>query len=420
MQTLKVPYFPYKEQLKFHNSPAKVKLFRGGVGAGKTLAGAAESLIRSIKNPDVNGMIVAPFHNLLHRVTLKAFLDLCPKELISQHEKTKRAIILKNGTHIFYGSADRPETLEGSNLGWLWGDELRYWKKASYNISLARVRVPCPYGGSFFTTTPDMGWLFSEFGNREKDGEFFDEIHSSSLNNPHLPKDFHEVLRRSYPEDLFDAYVKGLWVRLTGNVFVIKDEFQIEEDLYNPLYPVDVAFDPGFRKSAVLFVQRIQKCEKHGGKECFHVLDEIMPNEKPTTEIAELIKMRLYAMKWKTGFIFADPAANSRQTADGMSDVKALRDAGFKVKWTTDPTKRLILTGIRLIQSLLFEGRLFFSPLLQESERGILTALRNSEYEKNSELPVKDGTFDHARDALRYYLVNNTTLPSASFAGWGD
>lgn len=417
-QKLSVDYYPFKQQLKFHKSKARVKLFRGGVGAGKTKAGAAEALIRALENPNVDGMIVAPFHNLLHRVTLRAFLDLCPKELVREHAKTKRAIILRNGVHVFYGSADRPETLEGSNLGWFWGDELRYWRKESYNIALARVRVSCRRGGSFFTTTPDMGWLFSEFGGKESDGVCFEEVHCSSLDNPHLPSEFHEVLKKSYSKELFEAYVKGEWVRLTGNVFEFLDEIHIEENLFDPSLEVGVAFDPGFRKSAVLFIQKHSFCKKHNVKDCFHVIDEMMPNDHPTTQVASLIRTKERAERWKLNTIFADPAANSTQTADGMSDVKALREQGFKVLWTTDSAKRLILSGVRLIQSLLFEKRLFFSPHLKNSERGIITSLKNSEYEKKSEVPIKDGIYDHARDALRYFLVNNTQLPSSSWAGW--
>ena len=416
MSEVKINYQPLPAQKLFHLSSARMKLFRGGVGSGKTKAGAIEALRRALLNAGKDGMIVAPFYNILYRVTLRAFLDICPPDLILEHNKAHRYIELKNRSRVYYGSADKPETLEGSNLSWLWGDELRYWRKESYLIALARLRVPCAHPGAFFTTTPDMGWLYEEFSNKER-GDYYDEFFSSSEDNHHLPPEFCESLRQTYTKELYDAYVKGLWVRLSGSVFHLTEQQHVRERLFDPELKVDIAFDPGFRKSAVLFIQKHNICPSHQKTECIHVLDELMINDSPTTKVADLIQMKLNANRWKVGKIFADPAANSTQTADGMSDVKVLRDKGFQVSWTTDPVKRSILTGIRLIQTKLGDESLLFSPSLKSSERGIWTSLQNSEYETRGELPVKDGIYDHARDALRYYLVNNCKLPLTSWVG---
>ena len=61
-------------QVNFWNDPAKFRAFVGGVGSGKTTAGAVE-LLRQPANR--TGLIVAPTYPILRDATLRTFLELC-------------------------------------------------------------------------------------------------------------------------------------------------------------------------------------------------------------------------------------------------------------------------------------------------------------------------------------------------------
>lgn len=413
-----IPYKPLPSQRKFHEDrDSRIKLLLGGVGSGKTKAGSAEAIKKTFRNPYKDGMIVAPYYKVLHRVTLKAFLDLCPKDLIREHHKSHNYIELINGSRVYYGSADNPASLEGSNLGWAWGDELRYWKKEAYEILLARVREPCEDSQIFFTTTPDMGWLFDSFGpEAQQKNPTIKEFRVSSEENPYLTEDYCTTLKNNYDERLYRAYVKGEWVKLQGSVFQFENH-HIEADLEDLSLRgvVDLAVDTGFRKSAVLFVQKHDYCKRHKQKDCVHVLAEIMPDDTPTVDLVGKINEVLRRNRWRVGTIYIDPAANASSITVGYSDVDVLEKEGWEVRFTTDPDKRRILTGIRLMQNKLIAKSLYFSPLLKHP-RGIVSAIRSSTYPEKgqSEEPVKDGTYDHARDALRYYLINTCELPLGS------
>lgn len=413
---LVVPYKPLPTQRSFHGDLAcKIKIFLGGVGSGKTLAGAAEAIKKALRNPNVDGMLVAPYYKVLHRVTLRAFLSLLPKTLIQEHNKGQNFVELINGARVYYGSADNPASLEGSNLGWSWGDELRYWKRDAYEVLLARVRQPCKDSQLFFTTTPDMGWLYDAFGGDSAKGNNTIKVfRGSSEENPYLPADFCTTLKSNYDERLYRAYVKGEWVRLEGGVFVFVDDEHVQSDLEEPSMQgvVDLAVDTGFRRSAVLFVQKHAYCQRHRQKDCVHVLAEVMADDTPTVSLVPKIREVLHRNRWKVGTIYIDPAANANSITVGFSDVDVLEREGWDVRFTYDPNKRRILTGIRLMQNKLITRSLFFSPMAKE-KRGIVNAIKNAAYPTSghSEEPTKDGVYDHARDALRYYLINTCELP---------
>jgi len=412
---IRVKYKPLPSQANFHaDLKAKLKILLGGVGSGKTKGGAAEAIKKALRNPAVDGMIIAPYYKVLHRVTLRAFLELLPKDLILEHNKGQNFIELINGSRVYYGSADNPASLEGSNLGWAWGDELRYWKREAFEVLIARVRQPCEDSQVFFTTTPDMGWLYDVFGTEaQQKNPTIREFRISTEENPYLPKDFCTTLKNNYDERLYRAYVKGEWVRLQGSVFFFEDK-HIEIDLEDQSRGgvVDIAIDTGYRRSAVLFIQKHDFCTRHNKRDCVHVLAEVMADDTPTIDLVPKIKEMLYRNRWKVGTIYIDPAANANSITVGFSDVDVLEKEGWDVRFTYDPNKRRILTGIRLMQSKLITHSVYFSPLLRE-KRGIINAIKNAAYPERgqSEEPIKDGVYDHARDALRYYLINTCELP---------
>jgi len=422
---IEIPYRPLSHQRSFHRHPAPYRLFRGGVGSGKTLCGAAESIRLAVENPECDGMIVAPTWGILHRTTLRAFRSLLPRQILRREVKSERYIELVNLARIYYGSADRPDTLEGANLAWAWGDEGRYWDRVAWEILLARVREPRAKRRSIvMTSTPSMGWLYDYWG---RGMEGYAEVAAPTEENPYLPPEYIETLRRSYSQDLYRQYVGGEWVHLEGGVFPeFSASSHVQPDLHIPSHPVHIAFDPGVQRSATLFFQHHRFCPRHRTEHCIHVLDECMLNDMPTVWAEQRWRGKYYEHGWKMGKVYLDAAGDSRSTSTGLSDVAILESAGWECIWTTDPFKRAIVAGISAIRGKLkpFLGSpsLYFDPrlLLDTSQRGILRSIRESRYpdakgSNRDDQPIKDGILDHVRDALRYAIVNLCPLPAVSF-----
>lgn len=410
------------EQAPFHLSRAPIRFLRGGVGAGKTIAGAAEALNLAAENPGLDGMVIAPTWSILQRVTLREVLRLLPKSRIRVHRKQERYVELRNSSCIYYGSADRPETLEGSNLAWAWGDEARYWRREAWQILLARVRHPAAKHRSIvLTSTPSMGWLYEEFGQPRPDAESWA---MPTHTNPYLPPEYLESLRRRYSPRLYRQYCEGAWVLLEGAVF---EEFDAEKQI-QPLevvrdLPVHAGVDFGYRRSAAVFFQHIEHCNRHGVSDCLHILDEVLPDNRPTPKLAEVIQETIAAHNWILGKCYCDPAGSSASVESGYSSLDVFDSYGIPWEYNRDPENVFIPNGIESIRGKLCSSvgkcSLYIHPRVQGEghERGIVAALQQSAYPEAKDgrpvedKPVKDGLYDHALDALRYAVIN--LFPSA-------
>lgn len=415
MATVTIDYTPLPSQAVFHKTSSRVKCLLGGVGSGKTKAGAAEAVNHVLNQPNQSGMIVSPTYNMLTRLSLPAFLEMLPSELIKEHRKGDRVITMHNGAKVWYASADRPETLDGTNLSWWWADEARYIKRSAYSTLLARLREPgARRFQGFLTTTPEMNWLFDEFGSdsRPQDREI---IHAKTSENIYNPDDYIEQMRRSYSSSLFEMYVGGRFVHLSGGVFPeFSADVHVEDDL-EPVenLPVNLAVDFGYRSPSVLYFQLLPFCRKHGAQNCVHIIDEEQPSNCSTRELTRLIEKKLAYKRWRKGIAYVDPAGAAASIVEGYSDVSLLKGEGWRVVATYDPKKRYIPYGIDQMRIKLkpFAGppTLYIAKRCNH-ERGIIRSLQASKYPEKlagvqANVPLKDGVYDHARDALRYAII---------------
>lgn len=392
-------------------------LFSGGVGSGKTLAGAYESARLCYQNPGRAGFIVAHDWNTLLTVTLPAFLSFFPSSWVEAHNKNLRCIRLRGNRLVYYGSANNPSSLEAKNVSWAWGDEVRYWSKAAYIKWIARGRQRGGRCKFICTSTPAMNWMFNEFcTGRANRGVVF----ASTRENAHnLRSGYIPDLEASYSKRVFESYVEGEFKALSGEVF---DEFKRRTHLVDlPIdwtVPVDVGFDPGRRKAAMVFLQHFDYCGLHDVDNCDHIVGELLNDKK--TNAKKMLKDLNYRFDregWQRGCIYIDKAGNSGSQEVGFSTVDVFEGAGWTVMWTTDVEDCWVPYGIDVINNKFgpVDGRpsLFIDSHLEGNhERGIYAAITGSEYPEDkagrpiSDEPIKEGELEHVRDALRYYMVN--------------
>ena len=410
-----------KHQMQFLQCRSFLSYAQGGVGSGKTQGGAAKALDRHVKTP-ADGMIVAPTWPLLHRVTLRTYLSLLPKKALRYHNKRERFLELVNGHRAYYGSADRPDTLEGTNLGWAWIDEGRYIRRSAFEVMLARMRVG-KNPELFITSTPARGWLYDEFGKRKPHRTV---VRFRTRDNHHLPPGFLDRLRESLSDTLFEQYVEGEFVLAEGAVFPeFHMDVHVQPNLYDPDWPVLLSYDPGFRRNATIFFQHLTWCPRHNTPHCIHVLDEFLGKDTATVFVAREWDRVLGSHAWQRDRLFVDPAANTRSVSLGTSDVDVLETAGWNVEWVTDPFLRSVSTGIDAMRSKLKPASgnpsLYFDERLDNDNKcGCLRAMTDSVYPEHKEgraideNPIKDGEIDHVRDTIRYAIVNTCPVYGAS------
>ncbi len=405
-------------------------LYAGGVGSGKTTAGGYESVRlciqngpgKSVDDPQA-GMIVGHTHDIVENVMIPAFKSFLPPDMRKgfKYIASRKKIYLPGNRIIYVASASKPESLEGKNISWAWGDELRYWPKASWEKFIARFRslrgkkprVIC-------TSTPAFNWMYLEFCKGKKGRKVIHASTSENLQN--LRPGFISDLKASLSKRVYKSYVDGLFEEMVGDVF---DEFDRNlhlvpyNDLYFPSAPVHIGFDPGRRKAAMVFFQHLELCPFHRMDDCIHVLGEYMNERRTTTpKMIRAAQKQFKLNAWKEGLIYIDKAGKAESSSTGQSDITALVHLGFEVRYTTAVEDCWVPYGIELINSKLKsvdgETSLYFNAELSDPnrERGVIASIQGSQYPSHkegsslSDSPKKEGIFEHARDALRYPLIN--------------
>lgn len=198
-------------QAAFWRDTSPVKGFVGGLGSGKTFAGAVEVL----RQPGGStGMVVAPTYTMMKDAAQTEFFSkICPPEMVAEHNRSEQITILKNHTRILWRSADRPDRLRGPNLGWVWVDEAAYVDHDAWRVIVGRVRK-AP-GRTWFTTTPNgQNWLYDQILTH---GYAVHRAHTRD--NPYNLATYAEDLAREYAHDpLYAAQeLAGEFVDLTGS-----------------------------------------------------------------------------------------------------------------------------------------------------------------------------------------------------------
>jgi len=136
------------------------------------------------------------------------------------------------------------------------------------------------------------------------------------------------------------------------------------------------------------------------------VTDEYVRSRATIDVHAEQIKSRTPGAEERVAATFCDPAGAGVNDVTGTSAVRELRTLGIAARYRRSG----ILEGIELIRRAIKAGdgksRLVISPRCQR----LIEAMRCYHYPERAgggtELPLKDGLYDHPIDALRYFFVN--------------
>jgi len=169
---------------------------------------------------------------------------------------------------------------------------------------------------------------------------------------------------------------------------------------YDENLPLYRAIDFGFVNPFVCLWLQVD------GDGCVRVLDEYVRSRASIDVHAEEVKLRTPCSEERVATTFCDPAGAGRNDVTGTSAVKELRSLGI----VTRHRRSGILEGIELVRRALKAGdggsKLVIAPKCVR----LIEAMQCYHYPdfakaEMSELPTKDGVYDHYIDALRYFFA---------------
>lgn len=201
MTTATIAIKGYPTQIDFVEADNKFCLFVGGVGSGKTWAGAQKAALYVAEHPGANLMVTAPTYRML--MTPNGTLDTYRKVLGPLVESyiggapVGPALRLRTGGIISFRSTENPDHLRGASVAGAHMDEAAMSPYEAYAILLGRLRQEGYPLRAWFTTTPrGFNWLYDEFvSNPKEDGKVF---HASTRENRHAPIEYIETMEGKY------------------------------------------------------------------------------------------------------------------------------------------------------------------------------------------------------------------------------
>jgi phage terminase large subunit-like protein len=371
--TAPIRLFP--RQMRFVRDPARFPAYCGGIGAGKSFAGAAKVLARVGRKE--TGGVYAPTYPMLRDATKRTLLSLLDAAGVAYlHHVSENVILIPaSGHEIICRSLDNPDSLRGPNLDYAWVDEASLAARESWSVVKGRVRTG-DHPQAWATFTPKgRNWCWEEW---ERDaGPDHPLYRVRTDENPELPPGFAASL--GYAGRFAEQELGGAFVAFEGVVYPAFDRNvhvrRADCDGWRTLVAVDV----GTRNPTAILTVR------HSGDR-IHVAREVYRRQMDSEEIPAAIAA--IAAEATPELVVIDPSAS------GV--IKAVRKRRLPVVGARNE----IAEGIRQVTAALAD--LTVDPscvnLIAEFERYAYPASR-----QQRDVPVPEN--DHALDALRYAVM---------------
>ena len=409
-------------QIKLLKSRAPVVLMSGGFGSGKTTALGPKLLQLKAENPKTPGIIISQTYKSLWATTMRRIMATLrmsmPRHALPRVvDKTGECYLdFGDGVPIFLRSATNPDAVDGLDTGWALGDEARHWPHSTYEVLLGRCRQKCALPQIALASTPEMNWLAQEFDSGVTDREL---ICAPTLENAHnLSPNYIPNLRLSYSKRLQKAVLEGLFTILEGAVYEALDpDFWNSEWVtshkYDPHLETYLSVDPGYRKSSWMFFQEVRPLT-------WVLFDQMQLDNTSDWAAVERVNAKGYGIDE----IWTDPAADATQSTIGLDTIALLRSINVRrrsaIRYITGAFQNIAF-GVDKMRVLFGDPevglpiRLKVARSMKRKEmgqqRGFVRSHLSYRYPELkdgravSNIPLKDGVFDHDSDCARYWGV---------------
>lgn len=251
--------FWQQEKQKEPDWDYKIWLVNAGRGVGKSWLGSNWIKRKALSGNYQYCNIVGATNKDIEEVMIEGpsgILQMCAKDEMPVYNRTRAQLTWPNGAITRSFSAEEPERIRGANHSCIWGDEVFIWNNSLEVFRQIKMSLRNGYSlKELYTSTPKKNELYKHLMKRIKDQESGLEkktIHyttGSTYENPHLPDEMKEEVRRQYEGTAFgDAEIHGIINETeSGGIFYenIINENRVDEipdGVY--LEKVSVAIDP--------------------------------------------------------------------------------------------------------------------------------------------------------------------------------
>lgn len=387
----------YDRQYEFVSAEDQYVAFVGGVGSGKSMAGAARALAaaygrigtRPIRTPNL-GVITAPTYRMLEDATIRTFFEVAEGRIVDFVKSGVKAV-LDNGSEILFRSVEDPEKLRGINASWWFADEAAMYAPVTWNIGIGRLRqFDDSPGYAWLTTTPKgRNWIYKTFAQEKRPG--YRLMRARTTENPFLAPEFVAALKESYTGDFARQELDAEFVSFEGLIY---PEYDVATHRYVTPVPrerivrVAAGVDWGYTNPGVILVGGLDSDGR------LYVMYEEYKRQRLIEDWIGVAKQlnEIYTIDT----FYCDPAEPTY--------IARFIDAGLNAQKADNS----INEGIQAVKSRLVRREDGLPRLVMQSDCANLL----TEFEQYQWMAGRDGIMrdqptkanDHAMDALRYLV----------------
>lgn len=407
-------------QAEFLQMPHKFRAFVGGFGSGKTWVGCGSLCRHMWEHPRIPAGYFAPTYPQIRDIFYPTIEEVA-------HDWGLRTDITESNkeVHLYAGrqyrgtvicrSMDKPASIVGFKIGRALVDEIDTLNKRkahdAWRKIIARLRVKAEglQNGIDVTTTPEgFNFVYEQFqqlpSEQPAKAALYGLVHASTYDNEaNLPDDYISSLFETYPEQLVQAYINGMFVNLTsGSVYGAYNRkangtsATIEDD--EPLH-VGMDFNVMNMTAIVCVIRADQPL----------ALEELT-GIRDTPAMIQALKERFPEQRIT---VYPDASGGNTSTHNAsVSDLGLLRAAGFTLRVpAANPRIRARVVSVNaMLCNAKGKRRLLVNPYGCPK---LAEALEKQAYDANG-MPDKTTGFDHGPDAIGYFI--HTRFPAVSSA----
>lgn len=364
----------------------RFRVLRCGRRWGKTTLAVEEILGKAVPKKDRRVVYLAPTIGQARDIAWGNMWRRYEPLFAQEPNETRLEFYLKTldggSSTVYLKGWEAIQRLRGWKIDFIVPDEIREMKdwwagwEEVLRPALADVR-----GEGLFMSTPNGFDHFYDLSNLQEKDSDFKSFHFTSYDNPFIPKDELEKMKREMTDDRYAQEVLAEFRKKQGLVY---PEFDRQKHVYQDGAPGQymrlLGVDFGYTNpTAVLTV--IQDNDNH-----FWVTDEWYKTGKTNTEVIE------YARTLNGNAVYPDPAEPDR--------IEEMRRAGLNIREVSKDVEK----GVDSVREIIKQGRLHVHAscvnLISEIETYSYPDKKTNNNEPES--PIKE--HDHALDALRYVL----------------
>ena len=296
--------------------------------AGKTVALVNDLVVGALECQQYKPQLayVGPTYSQAKRIAWSYIKDFGEKYLAKPPQEAELKITLVNEATIYVLGADNADSLRGMYLDAAVMDEYAMFKPSVFP-QVIRPALSDRHGWGIFASTPRGKNLFYDImkGAERSPSEWYHLTLKADTSGIMRPDELEELREQMDEEEFAQEYLCSFDSALKGAIYsnevnlMFAEGRVVDEELFDPNYPVHVAFDLGFTDATVCIWFQITK----GG------INVVAAEATTGTDIFYHIE-KLYQFAGELGEVWLPHDARAKNLQTGKSIVEQFLESGIR------------------------------------------------------------------------------------------